>query len=204
VFTPRDRTEGSPLIYWLHGGGLVFGTRYLVYEALDLATAVGAVVVSIEYRLAPEHPVPAPGDDCLAGIRWAAAHASDLGCGPDRLVLGGTSAGAGLAAATALRLRDEGDRIGTDDVSAYDAPARATDLSNLPPTFIDVGSADLFRDEDVAFASTMWAGGGDCELHVWPGGYHGFQLLAPTCPLAQALYQTRRAWLTRVLARTAN
>ncbi len=62
-------------------------------------------------------------------------------------------------------------------MSIYDAPGRATDLSGLPPTLVDVGSADLFRDEDVAFASAIWAAGGDCELHVWLGGYHGFELI---------------------------
>jgi acetyl esterase/lipase len=69
------------------------------------------------------------------------------------------------------------------DVSPYAAPARATDLSGLPPAFIDVGSAETFRDEDVAYASRIWAAGGRAELHVWPGGFHGFIALAPESTL---------------------
>ena len=61
----------------------------------------------------------------------------------------------------------------------YAAPSRAEDLSGLPPTFIGVGSAEVFRDEDVAYASRIWAAGGIAELHVWPGGFHGFDGLAP-------------------------
>ena len=82
----------------------------------------------------------------------------------------------------------------------WTAPARATDLSGLPPTFIDVGSAEVFRDEDVAYASQIWADGGSCELHVWPGGYHGFDLAAPGTALADAMIETRNAWLRRTLA----
>ena len=59
-----------------------------------------------------------------------------------------------------------GDRTGTDDVSIYAAPSRASDLSGLPPAFIDVGTAEVFRDDDVAYASTIWTGGGVAELHV--------------------------------------
>jgi len=69
---------------------------------------------------------------------------------------------------------------GGPDVSPYAAPARATDLSGLPPAFIDVGSAETFRDEDIAYASRIWQAGGVAELHVWPGGFHGFDVLAPT------------------------
>jgi acetyl esterase/lipase len=94
-----------------------------------------------------------------------------------------------------------GDRRGTDNVSIYAAPARATDLSGLPPTFIDAGAAEVFRDEAVAFASAIWAAGGDAELHVWGGAFHGFYAIAPTSELAQACIAAREAWLARLLAR---
>lgn len=71
------------------------------------------------------------------------------------------------------------------------APARATDLSGLPPTFIDVGTAEVFRDEDVAYASLIWAAGGVAELHVWPGGFHGFDMMAPQAALSQAMTAAR-------------
>ncbi|MCI2263904.1 alpha/beta hydrolase [Sediminivirga luteola] len=92
-----------------------------------------------------------------------------------------------------------GDRRGTDDVSIYAAPARAEDLSGLPPTFIDVGSAEVFRDENVSYASRIWAAGGDCELHVWPGGFHGFDNFAPHAWLSAAMVETRNKWITRML-----
>jgi acetyl esterase/lipase len=93
-----------------------------------------------------------------------------------------------------------GDRRGTDDVSIAAAPACATDLSGLPPTYLDVGSAEVFRDEVVAFARGIWAAGGIAELHVWPGGFHGFQGIVPTAALSRAAVQARETWVRRILA----
>ena len=90
-----------------------------------------------------------------------------------------------------------GDRGGP---SGYTAPARATDLSGLPPAFLDVGSAEVFRDEDVAYASRIWAAGGIAELHVWPGGTHAWEELVPHTPMARAAVAARDGWLRRLLA----
>jgi acetyl esterase/lipase len=92
-----------------------------------------------------------------------------------------------------------GARYGTDDVSIYAAPARATDLSGLPPAYIDVGSAEVFRDEAVAYASQIWTDGGDAELHVWAGGFHGFDLLAPDAQVSRESVRTRTRWVARHL-----
>ncbi len=92
-----------------------------------------------------------------------------------------------------------GDRAGGVDVTSYSAPARATDLSGLPPTFLDVGSTETFRDEVTAFADRLWRSGGSAELHVWPGGYHGFESVTPQSRLAQLTWQSRLHWLQRVL-----
>lgn len=92
-----------------------------------------------------------------------------------------------------------GDRRGTDDVSIYAAPARAADLSGLPPTFIDCGSAEVFRDEDIAYATGLWCAGVQAELHVWPGGFHGFDVIAPHTALAHAATATRNAWVAKLL-----
>jgi acetyl esterase/lipase len=88
---------------------------------------------------------------------------------------------------------------GGPDVSPYAAPSRTADLSGLPSTFIDVGSAETFRDEDVAYASRIWQAGGRLELHVWPGGFHGFDVVAPHAVISQDAIAARVAWLRRQL-----
>ncbi|UMP01424.1 alpha/beta hydrolase [Amycolatopsis sp. EV170708-02-1] len=93
-----------------------------------------------------------------------------------------------------------GDRRGGPDVSPYAAPARATDLGGLPPTFIDVAAAEVFRDEAVAYASAIWAAGGEAELHVWGGAFHGFYDLAPETAVARSCLAARDSWLDRLLA----
>lgn len=93
-----------------------------------------------------------------------------------------------------------GEAYRTDDVSPYIAPARATDLRDLPPAYIDVGSAEIFRDEAVAFAAALWHAGGHAELHVWPGGFHAFDIFAAHTTLAQGMIRTRLAWIEKILA----
>jgi acetyl esterase/lipase len=93
-----------------------------------------------------------------------------------------------------------GEARGGPDMSPYAAPARATDLSGLPPAFIDVGSAETFRDEAVAYASRIWAAGGRAELHVWPGGFHGFDTFTPQAQVSQDAKAARVRWLRRLLA----
>jgi acetyl esterase/lipase len=94
-------------IVWLHGGGFVMGDLDTEHPwAARLAGAAGAVVVSVGYRRAPEHRFPAALDDAHAALAWTANHAAELGIDPARIAVGGHSAGAGLAAAVALRTRD--------------------------------------------------------------------------------------------------
>ena len=92
-----------------------------------------------------------------------------------------------------------GSARGGPDVSPYAAPARATDLSGLPPAFIDVGSAETFRDEDVAYATRIWQAGGEAELHVWPGGFHGFANMVPQAALSRDAVAAQATWLGRLL-----
>lgn len=92
-----------------------------------------------------------------------------------------------------------GERRGGPDVSPYAAPARATDLSGLPPAFLDVGSSETFRDEVVDYALRIWQSGGVTELHVWPGGFHGFDGLAPRAAVSQAARTAQPGWLRRLL-----
>jgi acetyl esterase/lipase len=93
-----------------------------------------------------------------------------------------------------------GDARGGPDVPPYAAPARAADLSGLPPAFIDVGSAETFRDEAVAYASLIWRCGGAAELHVWPGGFHAFAGFVPAAAVSQDSVAAPAKWLRRLLA----
>jgi acetyl esterase/lipase len=94
-----------------------------------------------------------------------------------------------------------GDRQGGADVSVYAAPARSEDLGKLPPTYLDVGSCEVFRDEVVAYANKIWAAGGSAELHVWAGGFHGFDQIAPSAVLSSEARQTREGWVARQLSK---
>jgi acetyl esterase/lipase len=237
IYRPRNSADAGTLpgIYFIHGGGMILGN--IAGEdptATLICDQVGAVVVSVEYRLSPEHPHPAPAEDCYAGLSWVAAHAGELGIDPDRLGIYGGSAGGGLTIAVALMARDRGgpalkfmmpiypmiddrnetgsseeiadigiwDRAGNIEAWAwylggkpadqYAAPARAEDLAGLPPSFIDVGTVDLFRDEDIAFAQRLMQAGVPTELHVHPGSYHAAETFAPDAALS------RRIWALRI------
>lgn len=107
IYQPIDRPDTLPALLWIHGGGYVVGK----VEQDDLgvsylAKAVPCVVVSVEYRLAPEHPFPAPVEDCYAALKWLSTHRDELGIGNSRIAIGGPSAGGGLAAGLALLARD--------------------------------------------------------------------------------------------------
>lgn len=93
-----------------------------------------------------------------------------------------------------------GDARGGPDVSPYAAPARADDLSRLPPAFIDVGAAEIFRDEAIDYANRIWSAGGDAELHVWSGGFHAFDIFAPHTGVGRGMIRTRDAWVEKILA----
>ena len=109
----RPELDGVlPTIVFFHGGGFVIGDLDTHEDhARLLAAEVGAVVLSVDYRLAPEHPFPAAYEDCLAAARWAGEHVAELGGDADRLAVAGDSAGGNLAAAVALAAREAGPRI---------------------------------------------------------------------------------------------
>ncbi|MFD9905426.1 alpha/beta hydrolase [Streptomyces sp. NPDC059063] len=244
---PAGAVGPLPLLYYMHGGGMVMGNAWSVLPGIlsEWVHPLELAVISVEYRLAPQTRYPGPLEDCYAGLVWAAGHAADLGIDADRIIIGGKSAGGGLAAALALLARDRGgpgalgqlllcpllddrnntfsgeqmsgtglwdrtsnatvwqallgDRYGAEDVPPYAAPARATDLSGLPPAYIEVGSAEMLRDEDVAYANAIWRAGGQAELHVWPGAYHGFDGIAPKAALSLDARNARTRWLRRLL-----
>jgi acetyl esterase/lipase len=243
----KSFNQSHPGILWMHGGGMFSGSRFgSIQNLLDLVKSLDMVCVSIEYRLAPEHPDPAPLEDCYTALVWVGKNLEALGINPSKLMIGGSSAGGGLAAGVALYARDHGgptlcaqllqspmlddrlqslssyqyidegtwsrgsnetgwsallgERKGGEHVSIYAAPGRASDLSGLPPAFIEVGSADTLRDESVAYASQLWASGIQAELHVWPGGFHRWQAYAPKAALTLIADETRVAWVERTFS----
>lgn len=114
IYTPPEldadvAAETAGAIAFFHGGGWVL-SNIDGHDSLArrIATRTGAVVMSVDYRLAPEHPFPAPHDDCWAATTWLAEHTAELGADPAKLVVAGDSAGGNLAAGVALRARDEG------------------------------------------------------------------------------------------------
>lgn len=246
ILRPAGAVADAPCIYWIHGGGMVLGDRFANLDIpLDWLAAFGAVVVTVDYRLAPEVAGTTLVEDCYRGLEWVAGHADEVGIDPSRIVLAGISAGGGLAAGTVLLARDRGGPavlaqvlicpmldhrnttvssrqysgepglwtresnafgwravLGGDEaeVPAYVSPAIAADLSRLPTTYIDAGSAEVFRDEDVEYASRICAAGGQAELHIWAGGVHGFDGLFPAARVSVAARRARTDWLARVLA----
>jgi triacylglycerol lipase len=226
IYRPEAKAgDVLPVIYHIHGGGMVLGPPEMMEVRNKLLVdQLGVAIVSVDYRLAPEHPHPIPVEDCYAGILWLVDNADAYGLDVSRLVSMGESAGGGLAAAMALLLRDRGhsilkhqyliypmldDRTGStvepaattgefiwsrasnrygwgsllghepggEDVSCYAAPARAEDVSNLPPTFMYTGALDLFMEEDLDFAKRLMSAGVPTELHVYQGAIHGFEMI---------------------------
>jgi triacylglycerol lipase len=226
VYRPRTPRSIAGAIVYVHGGGFISGAADMTDAAcLQLAEEHQALVVSVDYRLAPESPFPGPVDDCHAALRWVLKEARSLGVDAARVVLMGHSAGGGLAAATALLHRDRGGeplagqvliypmldaRTGTPSASidnpntgnfgwtravnrfawrslrgsdpmpkereGHYSASLASDLRGLPPSFLAVGSVDLFMEEDVEYAMRLARAGVPVELHVYQGGIHGFDL----------------------------
>lgn len=244
VYRPVDATGPLPGLIYIHGGGMVMGDLDAEHlTPIMFSDELGIVVVSLDYRKAPEYPYPAGPEDCYAGTQWVFEHAGELGMDPTNIGIYGGSAGGGLVMAVALMSRDRGgprlaymmpiypmldDRnctasaleitdVGMWDLGAsmeawawyldgqeadsYAAPARADDLSGLPPAYMDVGELDMFRDEDVDMALRLNRAGVPCELHVYPGAYHASEFFAPAAALSKRIIANRIDALRRFIAR---
>ncbi|HEY7487391.1 MAG TPA: alpha/beta hydrolase [Streptosporangiaceae bacterium] len=236
IYRPH-RAQGATV--WLRGGGWVVGDLDTEHPlAARIAAASGAVVISVGYRRAPEHRFPAALNDVYAALAWTAEHAAELGIDPERIAVGGHSAGANLAAAVALRARDQqgppirlqllnqpvlDDQqeawsarhftdtplntrgavaaawqhyLGSQPATPYAAPARAKDLSGLPPAYIATAEFDPNRDEDIDYALRLLQAGVSVELHQWPGTFHGSHAI-----LSAGVSQRQLAELTAALRR---
>jgi acetyl esterase len=219
IYSPDGLTRPVPGLLDIHGGGFVAGNVDMEHAvAARLVSALGIVVVAVEYRLAPEHPFPAGLEDCYTVLEWMVGGAGPLGIDTGRVGVYGQSAGGGLAAALALLTRDRkgpslcfqflgipelDDRLETPsmqqfvdtpmwnrpnavlswryylgddagaDVSQYAAPARAMDLTGLPPAYVSTMEFDPLRDEGILYALRLLQAGVPVELHQYPGTFHG-------------------------------
>jgi len=245
IYTPTGNKNRAAMLY-IHGGGMMIGSPAMDDALLaNTASELDIVIVSPDYRLAPENPYPSAVDDCNSAWSWLLANAAQRNVDPKRIAIGGVSAGGGLAAGLVLRLKDEGgaqpaaqwlfcpmldDRtaqnrsldeinhfiwnnkmnlsgwssylgknFGTDNVSHYAAPARRTDLSGLPNTWIGVGDVELFFEENQAYANKLSAAGVACELEIVVGAPHAFDGLAPDSQLAKDYLAKAKSWLKNAL-----
>jgi acetyl esterase len=222
LYAPADPGTVLPAVLHIHGGGFILGSIDTEYAAaVRYAKELPAVVVSVGYRLAPEHPFPAGLEDCYAALEWLHEEADALGVDRDRVAVVGGSAGGGLAAGLALLARDRNgpklcfqvlavpeldDRLQTPsmrafvdtpvwnralaehswrqylgshpgEVSQYAAPARATDLTMLPPAYISTMEFDPLRDEGLIYAMRLLEAGVSVELHQFAGTFHGSAMM---------------------------
>jgi acetyl esterase/lipase len=213
----------GPGILWIHGGGYALGMAGMVYASMGrmLARRFGGTVVSPEYRLAGQAPYPAALEDCWAALKYMYDSAGELGIDRKRIVVGGESAGGGLAAALCLYARDRGEipiafqiplypmldcedtdssrdnhghvwntkrnhwgwskylggLYGTAGVPPYASPARAEDLSRLPPCYTYVEDGEPFYDETLAYVRKLNEAGVEAHADVFHGKTHAFDAL---------------------------
>lgn len=145
----------APALVWFHGGGMIMGTLDSFDRlARDVADATGAVVLNVDYRLAPEHRYPVANDEAFAAVAWAHAHAGELGLDTDRIGVGGDSAGGGLAAATCLRARDSGGPAIAQQVLFYPGLERRRDR----PSMREFGAGPFLTAEDVDWMKNLYLG----------------------------------------------
>ena len=223
LYQPKAEADKNRAGYLhIHGGGYLFGSP----DGSDLsnlliASKLGVTVLSVDYRLAPEHPIPAPLEDCYAGLAYLHEQAEELRVDVSRIGIGGESAGGGLAAALAIKARDAGkysvcfqaltypmldDRTGSEqnpgdplvgefvwtrqlnqygwsryladaERAAPQVPARLDFYAGLPPTWMFTATMDLFRDENIDYARRLMEAEVSCDLVVYPGACHGFQMV---------------------------
>jgi acetyl esterase/lipase len=219
----RSASDTGAAVLYLHGGGMIVGSVPIFDGPVSrYVSRTGVPMLSVQYRLAPEHPHPVPVQDAYAGLTWLAGHAGELGIDPGRIAVMGDSAGGGLAAGTAILSRDRqgpaiagqlliypmlDDRTTPDpyiapfagwsyddnatgwtallgaghekrDVDPAAAPGRLKDARGLPPTYIEVGQLDVFRDESLRYALTLAHAGVPVELHLHPGVPHEYDAIA--------------------------
>ena len=178
-YTPQGKQEAWPLVVFFHGGGWILGdldTQDMI--ARGLCVAAKAMVMSVDYRLAPEHRFPAAADDSLAAVRWAAGHAGNLGADPRRLAVAGDSAGAVLSAGVAIQLRDAGEPLVSAQVLFYGGGFALEDT----PSLAEFGDGPLLSRDDISYYWSQYLNEPEREKHdarVAPGRASSHEGLPP-------------------------
>lgn len=169
VYTPLG-TGPFPLLVFFHGGGFVLCDLDTHDPTCrNLCAGACCVVVSVDYRLAPEHRFPAAPEDCLAATRWAAENAAELGADPARVTVAGDSAGGTLAAVTALRIRDEGGPRLAGQLLIYPS----TDLEmTLRPSLVENGEGYWLTAKDIAWFRSHYLKDASEALHPHASPIH--------------------------------
>jgi acetyl esterase/lipase len=165
VYRPEKTVGPLPGLLWIHGGGYVMGSVDVEVPIMQrLVDEVGCVVVAVEYRLAPEHPYPAPLDDCYQALTWLFASAAELGVDEEKVAIGGISAGAGLASGLALMARDRGDyRI----VYQLLLCPMLDDLNERPSTHMDLTGIGWDRRSNQKGWQAYLSGDYDADIHEY-------------------------------------
>jgi acetyl esterase len=231
IYRRRNAVGAMPVLLYLHGGGFFCGDLSSEeVQCAHYALEAQCAVVGVAYRLAPEEPFPAALMDCYRALEFLWDQSRDLNFDPDFIAVGGSSAGANLAAAIAILARDRqgpricfqmllipalDDRLDTPsarqftdvpgfarpeaevmwrwylgdhprEISPYAAPARAEDLSGLPPSYVLCAGLDPFRDEGFNYAHRLTEAGVPVELHLVPYIPHGFASI-PSATISKRL-----------------
>jgi len=179
LYVPRDLIRPAAAVIYFHGGAFLLGDLEIEHpRCLEMAKETKAVVIAVDYRLAPEHPFPAAITDCYAVYLWAMAEADELGIDVSRIAVGGASAGGALAAAVALMSRDRGERVPAFQLLLYPV----TDDRMITPSmvrFVDIQGWNRRNSE------RMWAHylgeriGGDVSPYAAPARARDLRGLPP-------------------------
>jgi acetyl esterase len=162
LYAPKAEAAPGPGMVYFHGGGFVIGDLD-THDAFlrRLVASSGVRILSVDYRLAPEHPFPAAHDDALAATRWAFDHAAEIGFDPKRIAVGGDSAGGNLAAAISLEMREDPQRRLAFQLLLY--PATAMDMDTQSRK--DLGESHLLTAEVMEWFSDHFAVAGHAQQH---------------------------------------
>lgn len=238
VLTPPNASGPLPCLVYYHGGAfaLTYGSTHITM-CEDYAREAGCCVIFVDYRLMPRHPFPAGLDDCYLALEWATANAATLDIDPQRIAVGGDSAGGALSASVSQMAQDRGTvnvcgqmliypvidkdcktesarnfsdtpiwtslsnsrmwecylkNVGNDPAPPYASPITRESLAGLPPAYVETAEFDPLHDEGIDYAKKMIEGGVEVIVNETRGTVHGYDALAQTEVVHDAMSQRFR------------